>query len=96
MNFVYSHVLPLTRTALSQSLGIPVSGEIPSLMLNPDPSPKTSVKQKSSASSPNLEKADPPSCYQHPYPKCFKYPRFLPLWSGSSQPWSLYPVGEIL
>ena len=37
----------------SQSLGIPVSGAIPSLMLNPGPSPETSVKQKSSASSPN-------------------------------------------
>ena len=71
MNFVYSYVLLLTGTILSQSLGIPVSGEIPSLMLNPGPSPETSVKQKFSASSPNLEKADPLSCYQHPYPECF-------------------------
>ena len=53
MNFVYSHVLLLTGTALSQGLGIPVFGEIPLLMLNPGPSPETSVKQKSSASSPN-------------------------------------------
>ena len=81
---------------LSQSLGIPIFGEIPSLMLNPSPSPETSVKQKSSASSPNYEKADPPSFYQHPYPECSKYPRFLSLWSGPSQPWSPYPVGEVL
>ena len=50
---MYSPVLRLTGTASSQSLGIPVSGEIPSFMLNPGPSPETSVKQKSSASSPN-------------------------------------------
>ena len=50
---MYSPVLRLTGTALSQSLGIPVSGAIPSLMLNPGPSPETSVKKKSSASSPN-------------------------------------------
>ena len=50
---MYSPVLRLTGTVLSQSLGIPVSRAIPSLMLNPGPSPETSVKQKSSASSPN-------------------------------------------
>ena len=50
---MYSPVLQLIGTALSQSPGIPVSGEIPSLMLNPGPSPETSVKQKSSASYPN-------------------------------------------
>ena len=50
---MYSPVLRLTGTALSQSLGIPISGAISSLMLNPGPSPKTSVKHKSSASSPN-------------------------------------------
>ena len=50
---MHSPVLRLTGTALSQGLGIPVSGAIPSLMLNPGPSLETSVKQKSSASSPN-------------------------------------------
>ena len=50
---MHSLVLWLTRTALSQGLGIPVSEAIPSLMLNPGPSPETSVKQKSSTSSPN-------------------------------------------
>ena len=41
---MYSPVLQLIGTALSLSLGILVSGAIPSLMLIPGPSPETSVK----------------------------------------------------